>query len=166
MRGTAGVPPRRTPPRSGRGGTAPPRSRWRASGAAPAAALYLRAADLAFAGGDPGLGALALANAARAQWADPDKALATVGRAEEALAQVPDSHARATLLLNLGLGVDDAAAKFSTEEKFVEFLKETGVNTIRWGFGGCKSVSNFYADCASGKTILQLDRSGDGGRGR
>ena len=85
---------------------------WLGGNAAPAAALYLRAADLAFAGGDPGLGALALANAARAQWADPDKALATVGRAEEALAQVPDSHARATLLLNLGLGVDDAAAKF------------------------------------------------------
>jgi len=85
---------------------------WLGGNAGPAADLYQRAADLAFAGGDPGLGALALANAARAQWADPDKALATVGRAEEALAQVPDSHARATLLLNLGLGVDDAAAKF------------------------------------------------------
>ena len=84
---------------------------WLGGSADPAADLYLRAADLAFAGGDPGLGALALANAARAQWADPDKALATVDRAVEALAQVPDSHTRAALLLNLGLGVHDAATK-------------------------------------------------------
>jgi CHAT domain-containing protein len=77
-----------------------------------AADFYLRAADRASAGGDPALAALALANAARAQWTDPARALSSVSRAEDALAQVPDSHTRAALLLNLGLGVQGAAAKF------------------------------------------------------
>ncbi len=74
-----------------------------------AAGLYRAAGELASEAGDLGLAALAWANAARAQIAAPRQALAAVQRAEEALAGVSDSHDRAALLLNLGLGVRELA---------------------------------------------------------
>ncbi|MCS5635021.1 MAG: CHAT domain-containing protein, partial [Myxococcota bacterium] len=89
-----------------------------------AADLHGQAAQLAQEARDPALVALALANAARALQSDPEASLARVDRAEEALSRVADSHSRAALLLNLGLGLR-AAAEASPERADVLALRAT-----------------------------------------
>ena len=80
-----------------------------AADSAAAADLYLRAAPLAVEAGDFGLAARSWANAARAQRGQPQRVLASVDRAEEALARVSEANTRSALLLNLGLGLREAA---------------------------------------------------------
>ena len=77
-----------------------------------AVGFYRKSSQRAAAAGDKALVARAEANAARALAHDPQRALAAVKRAEEALAGVPDSHTRAALLLNLGLGVEALMTEF------------------------------------------------------
>ena len=76
---------------------------------AAAADFYQSAASVARNSGDFGLAARSWANAVRAQRGQPARALASVARAEEALARVPDATGRSALLLNLGLELRDAA---------------------------------------------------------
>ena len=112
-----------------------------------AAGLYRAAGELAQAAGNRGLAGLAWANAARAEVAEPQRALEAVGRAEEALVEVPDSHDRAALLLNLGLLLREMAA---TE---LAAQGPNGVEALRARSAGLLASARLAAEAAQDTRI-------------
>ena len=114
--------------------------------AGAAAELYGAAGTAAAEAGDSELTALAWANAARAGSDDRSRALAAVELSQAALAGISDLHLRATVGLNLGLGVQELASRASLEDEpagTVNALRAQSSTLLETAYGLAEDQGDF-----------------------